>query len=166
MLLDSSTFWLIIVALGQVSAAPSLQSVTLQNKQAPADDSVVLGDWRGDSICQVRQSACHDEDSLYQVGRLVEKPGWFSLKADKIVDAKPVTMGTVECTYAPAKRALTCEFAVGVFQFTVQGNRMEGTMTLRDGTLWRKINLKKVGSTKLGFYPTRSSWPRHSLAPC
>lgn len=146
MLLNSSKFWLPIVALGPLSAALSLQSATLQNKQAHADDSVMLGDWRGDSICQVRESACHDEDSLYQVGRLAEKRGWFSLKADKIVDGKPVAMGTVECTFEPAKRALTCEFARGVLQFTVQGNKMQGTMTLRDGTLWRKINLKKVGS--------------------
>ena len=28
-----------------------------------SDDSAVLGDWRGESICVVRESACRDEDS-------------------------------------------------------------------------------------------------------
>jgi hypothetical protein len=91
----------------------------------------------------VRKSACHDEDSLYHVTRLVEKPGWFSMKLDKIVDGKPVTMGTVECSYDSAKQTLSCEFARGAFRFTIQGNKMEGSMTLTDGSLWRKISLKK-----------------------
>src|SRR5216683_5757878 len=114
-----------------------------QRKAAPPDDSVVVGDWRGDSICVVRESACHDEDSLCHVTRLVEKPGWFSMKLDKIVDGKPVTMGTVECSYDSAKRALTCEFPRGVFRFTIQAHKMAGTMNLTDGTLWRKITLSK-----------------------
>ncbi len=117
-----------------------------QRKAAPPDDSVVVGDWRGDSICVVRESACHDEDSLYHVTRLVEKPGWFSMKLDKIVDGKPVTMGTVECSYDSAKQTLSCEFARGAFRFTIQGNKMEGSMTLTDGSLWRKISLKKTAS--------------------
>jgi hypothetical protein len=28
-------------------------------------------------------------------------------------------------------------------RFTIQGDKMEGTMSLTDGTLWRKITLKK-----------------------
>jgi hypothetical protein len=111
--------------------------------QIPADNSNLLGDWRGQSICVVRESACHDEDSVYQVTKLPEKPGWFSMKLDKIVDGKPVTMGTMECAYNSAKQALTCEFPRGIMRFNINGNRMEGAMTLPDGTLWRKLSLKK-----------------------
>jgi hypothetical protein len=114
-----------------------------QSKTKPADDSIVVGDWRGDSICVVRESACHDEDSLYHVARLAEKSGRFSMKLDKIVDGKAVTMGTQECTFDPGKQALLCEFARGVMRFMLQGDKMEGSMTLTDGTLWRKISLKK-----------------------
>jgi hypothetical protein len=112
-------------------------------QQAASDDSSVLGDWRGESICVLRESACHDEDSLYHVTKLAEKPEWVSMKLDKIVNGKPVTMGTMGCSYGPAKQSLTCEFPRGVMRFTISGNRMEGTMTLPDGTLWRKLNLKK-----------------------
>jgi hypothetical protein len=111
--------------------------------QVSPDTPSIVGDWRGDSICVVRESACHDEDSLYHVTKLESKPGWFSMKLDKIVEGKPVTMGTMDCSYDHAKRALTCEFPKGVMQFSVIGDNMQGTMTLRDGTLWRKLNLRK-----------------------
>ena len=65
------------------------------------------------------------------------------MKLDKIVDGKPVTMGTVECSYDSAKRVLTCEFPRGVFRFTIQANKMAGTMNTTEGTLWRKITLSK-----------------------
>jgi hypothetical protein len=110
------------------------------NRQGP------IGDWRGDFICQVRESACHDEDSLYHVTRLAEKPGWFSMKLDKIVDGKPVTMGTVDCSYEAQQHLLECSFPRGVLRFTVEEDKMEGAMTLTDKTLWRKISLKKVRS--------------------
>jgi hypothetical protein len=103
----------------------------------------VAGDWRGESVCVVRESACHDEDSLYHVAKLPEKPGWVSMKLDKIVNGKPVTMGTMDCSYDAVRRSLMCNFPRGVMRFTVTGNKMEGTLTLADGTPWRKLSLKK-----------------------
>jgi hypothetical protein len=119
-----------------------------QNAQPTAsDESAVLGDWRGESICVVRESACRNEDSLYHVTKLPEKPGWFSMKLDKIVGGKPVSMGTMDCSYSAAKRSLTCEFPRGIMRFTVTGNKMEGTMALPDGTQWRKLALKKSSAS-------------------
>jgi hypothetical protein len=111
--------------------------------QPVSNDPNIVGDWRGDSVCLVRESACRDESSLYNVTRLAEKPGWFSMKLAKIVDGRLVTMGTQECSYDSTKKSLVCKFARGVMRFTIQGDRMEGTMSLTDGTLWRKITLKK-----------------------
>jgi len=122
-------------AAAQVEARPA--------RQVPADESGLLGDWRGESVCVVRDSACRDEDSLYHLAKLAGKPGWFSMKLDKIVGGKPVTMGTTECSYDSAKRALTCEFPRGVFRFTIQANKIAGTMSRTDGTLWRKITLRR-----------------------
>src|SRR5258708_40231037 len=133
-------FALIIAALNSEAAT---QGEARQTQQVPADDSGLVGDWRGPSICMVRDSACRDEDSLYHVAKPAGKPGWFFMKLDKIVDGKPVTMGTVECSYDSAKPALTCEFPRGVFRLEIQANKMAGTMNLRDGTLWRKIALSR-----------------------
>ncbi|HXN52813.1 MAG TPA: hypothetical protein VN943_12830 [Candidatus Acidoferrum sp.] len=131
---------LFIAVLNSIAAA---QGDARQAQQIPPDDSRLAGDWRGDSICVVREGACHDEDSLYHVTKLAEKPGWFSMKLDKIVEGKPVTMGTTDCTYDPAKQSLICEFPRGILRFIVQDEKMSGTMNLKDGTLWRKITLKK-----------------------
>ena len=65
------------------------------------------------------------------------------MKLDKIVNGEPVTMGTQQCVYDSTKKSLVCEFARGVMRLTIQGDKMEGTMSLTDGTLWRKITLKK-----------------------
>ncbi|HWX56111.1 MAG TPA: hypothetical protein VN176_16095 [Verrucomicrobiae bacterium] len=35
-----------------------------QKNSASGDEESVAGDWRSESVCQVRESACHDEDSL------------------------------------------------------------------------------------------------------
>jgi hypothetical protein len=133
-------FAMVIAALDIFARA---QGAARPAQQLPADDSGLLGDWRGDSVCVVRDSACRDEDSLYHVAKLAGKPGWFSMKLDKIMDGKRVTMGTVECSYDSSKRALICEFPRGVFRFTIQAHKMAGTMNLTDGTLWRKITLSK-----------------------
>jgi hypothetical protein len=110
----------------------------------PAGDETVAGGWRGPSTCQVKPSACNDEDSLYHFARMEKKPGWYSLQADKIVEGKPVNMGTLECEYASSKHSLVCNFPKGVLEFAIEGKTMQGTMKLTDGTLWRKLSLTKV----------------------
>jgi hypothetical protein len=112
-----------------------------------SDESVLAGDWRGDSICQVRPSACQDEDSLYHFTKVDGKPGAYSLKADKIVNGQAVTMGTSDCTYDAKAQALECSIPDrAMLRFTWEGKEMHGTMTLTDKTLWRKLTLKKVGA--------------------
>jgi len=124
-----------------------MQASARQPQGTSADNAKVIGDWRGESRCVVRESACRDEDSLYHVTKSAEKDGWFTMKLDKIVDGKPVTMGTTDCSYDVAKQSLTCEFARGILRFTVQGTAMTGTMNLTDGTLWRRLTLKKTSGT-------------------
>lgn len=119
-------------------------SVPTESRAVSDSDAGLVGDWRGQSVCVVRESACRDEDSLYHVTRIEAKPGWFAMKLDKIVDGKPVTMGTTDCSFDSQKRALSCEFPCGVLRFALQGDKLVGTMTLTDGTLWRKISLAKA----------------------
>lgn len=105
-------------------------------------DDALAGDWRGDSICIVRPSACVDEKTLYHVKKL-DQPNHYSMQADKIVNGERVNMGTSDCVFAPEKRMLTCELPTGVIHLALRGTRLEGTMNLADGTLWRNISLAK-----------------------
>lgn len=105
-------------------------------------DDALVGDWRGDSVCVVRPSACVDEKALYHVKKLGQTDR-YSLQADKIENGQPINMGTVDCAYAPEKQALTCELPKGAIHLALHGTRLEGTMNLPDGTLWRNISLEK-----------------------
>jgi hypothetical protein len=117
------------------------------DQKTASDESLLAGDWRGDSICVVRESACHDEDSLYHFAKIAGKSGVYSLQADKIVNGQEVTMGTSDCSYDAKARALECPIADrAILRFTWEGKEMHGTMTLTNKTLWRKLSLKKVGS--------------------
>lgn len=128
-------------------AASAAQNDSAKKPDADSHESLLAGDWRGDSICLVRPSACHDEDSLYHFTKVPGKPGVYSLQADKIVDGKPETMGTMDCNYDAKAQALDCAIPDrAVLRFTWEGKEMRGTMTLTDKSLWRKIALKKVGS--------------------
>lgn len=123
--------------------AQSLPCHAADNGSSDAN-AVLTGDWRGPSTCVVKPSGCQDEDSLYHITVIADRPGRFSLKGDKMVAGKPVTMGTVECGYDAGHKLLTCNFAHQLLEFAVQGNQMTGTMKLEDGTVWRKLSLKKV----------------------
>jgi hypothetical protein len=113
-----------------------------QPAKPTADDSALIGDWRGDSICVVRPSACNDEKALYHFKKFGNEPNRFSLQADKIVNGNAEGMGTMECSYAPEKHAVTCSTPKFVLHLTLKGKSLDGTMNLQDGTLWRNITLR------------------------
>jgi hypothetical protein len=146
LLMSKLQLGLLSLALALAWTAPA----HAQASQKPtSDESVLVGDWRGDSICQVRPSACHDEDSLYHFAKVDGKPGAYSLKADKIVNGQPETMGTLDCAYDAKAQALECSIPDrATLRFTWEGKEMRGTMTLTDKTLWRKLSLKKVEPKK------------------
>ena len=118
---------------------PALLIVAIVLATTTASDALV-GDWRGNSICVVRPSSCVDEKALYHVKKLGQ-PDRYSMQANKIVNGEPVNMGTTDCVFASEKQTLTCELPKGVIHLTLNGTRLEGTMHLADGTLWRNISL-------------------------
>jgi hypothetical protein len=103
----------------------------------------IAGIWRGQSSCTQKESACHDETVVYRFSPLQEKPGSFSVSADKIVDGKAVNMGILEFQYFEDQQALVCKYAQGVWRLTVDGKEMEGTLTRPDGSLFRRVRLHK-----------------------
>ena len=52
-------------------------------------------------------------------------------------------MGILDCTWDGARATLTCPFPKGVFRYTIEGRTMRGTLTLADGTVFRRISAKK-----------------------
>ncbi|HEV3218905.1 MAG TPA: hypothetical protein VGZ48_03995 [Candidatus Acidoferrales bacterium] len=124
-------------ALTALGAAP-------RNQGGSDDESKLVGDWSGNSICQVRESACHDEKVVYHLSEAAGKPGWVTISADKIVNGTPVNMGSSDYKYDSGKKTLTDESVRGIWKFSIAGERMEGTLTLPDGRLFRRVSLSKT----------------------
>ena len=110
---------------------------------AALDDSKLWGDWRGDSICVATGTACRDETVIFHIKKIPGKPGYVSVVGDKILNGATIAMGTLEFQYNSNKQSLVCENGQGVWLFTVEGNRMEGTLTRPDTTIFRRVTLKK-----------------------
>jgi len=111
---------------------------------AQAPKIPVLGTWKGSSLCTVRPSPCRDEVAFYTITESATTKGVIVWKADKIVDGQRVEMGVLECSYSAPEHTLTCNMPnKGVWELHVSGNRMTGTLKLPDGTLYRKVNVKR-----------------------
>jgi hypothetical protein len=102
----------------------------------------IAGDWTGESICTVKNSPCHDEHVIYHISE-PDPNGKLKIDADKIVNGKPEFMGTIDCTFDKKASTLVCPMNNGLWEFSVSGTKMEGTLKLSDGTLFRRINVAK-----------------------
>lgn len=135
--------WNRFLSLALILAVPPL--VAQAGAPRPESGGVALiGDWRGESVCLVKPSACHDEEALYHISALPSSPGRFSMRGDKIVNGKPEFMGTLECGFDERAGILHCDFAKGFLNLALSHNRLQGSMYLPDKTRWRDISLTKV----------------------
>lgn len=115
-----------------------------------SDISKLVGDWSGESICVNKEKfpSCNDEQVVYRVVVASGKTDTVTITADKIVNNKPVTMGTFDFIYDARRQTLTSEFKNDrvhiIFELAVKGDLLEGTLaTLPDRTQVRRIKVKK-----------------------
>jgi len=102
----------------------------------------LVGDWKGESICQVKNSPCHDEIVVYRITK-ENGPDKFQAIADKIVNGQPENMGTLDFVYNQKENTFISIMKNGTFKFKITDNRMEGTLITNDHVLYRLISLKK-----------------------
>ena len=79
----------------------------------------------------------------YYIADVPNRPDLVTIRADKIVDGKAVTMGTGQWTYDRAHGTLEWRTNERVWLLVLHGNRIEGTLTLADKTVFRKMTLNK-----------------------
>ena len=103
----------------------------------------IEGTWRGNSTCMVKGSPCHDEINVYRFAEIPGKPDRASVTASKVVDGKEIVMGTSEWKYDPEKKILEWLGPHGTFRLALQDDKMEGTLSDKDGGVYRRISLKK-----------------------
>lgn len=105
-----------------------------------ANVSEILGTWRGNSTCAVKESACRDETNIYRISQIPGKPGFVQVAGSKLVDGQDVEMGKLTWVYDVQTRLLTSPD--GSFRFSLQGNKLDGNLT-RNGLVFRQIHLEK-----------------------
>lgn len=119
--------------------------VAANTATAQKTNAIVLGKWKGESLCMVKPSACHDETVVYEITAPTGSKDHLVWKADKIVDGKQVNMGSLDCKYAHESHTITCDMpGRGVWSLTVDGDVMTGTLKLSDGTVFRKVSAKRA----------------------
>jgi hypothetical protein len=116
--------------------------ISLANEKT-ALSQPVIGVWKGTSICQIKNSPCHDETNLYHIstGSVADQ---YRIDANKIVDGKEVEMGTLYYMYDPQQHLLVCVDSAhnARWQFKITGKEMHGTLMVKD-KLFRLIELKR-----------------------
>jgi hypothetical protein len=142
-------FMLCAAALAMGDSSSSSSSSSAGAERSADDVSQLIGDWTGESICVGNHPACHDEKVVYHISRSKDEPGKVIIAADKIVDGKPDPMYVLDFKYDAEKRTLVGEFSnsryQGVWEYTVKGKTMEGTLTLLPGkTVVRRVKIKKA----------------------
>src|SRR5512142_2473090 len=115
--------------------------ILLQSAQTAPGGSVA-GVWEGSSLCTVPGSPCHNEHVVYHIQPEGAAPTKFRIDANKIVNGQEDFMGTLHCSYAKEKKELFCDTS-GDWRFAVEGDAITGTLHLKDGTLYRKINVSR-----------------------
>lgn len=101
------------------------------------------GVWKGTSLCQIKNSPCHDENVVYHISKGISS-NTYQVNAGKIIDGKENDMGTLNFSFDPQQKILYSVDSVKQvsWKFTVAGKEMHGTLTT-NGNLFRIIDLKK-----------------------
>jgi len=99
------------------------------NGHASFNDSLITGTWKGTSICQVKDSPCHDEISICHVST-TDKPGVYRLVMNKIVNGVEEDMGVSDFIFNSKEKSLTWvdKARNTVWTFYIHDKTMEGTL--------------------------------------
>jgi hypothetical protein len=101
------------------------------------------GIWKGTSLCQVKNSPCHNEMVVYHISKDSNGKS-YKMQANKIVNGKEADMGIISFTYDPQQKAFISvdSEANARWEFKITGDSMKGTLMLQ-GNLFRIVDAKK-----------------------
>jgi|SRR4051794_25065607 hypothetical protein len=101
------------------------------------------GNWKGTSLCQIKNSSCRDENVVYHIPKNSGNNS-YRVSAGKIIEGKENDMGTLVFSFDPKQQILYLIDSVQQvrWEFKVTGKEMHGTLT-SEGKLYRIIDLKR-----------------------
>jgi hypothetical protein len=112
-----------------------------------ADDLLLIGTWKGTSICQIKPSACRDEAAAYHITKR-DNSNTYHIVMNKVINGKEEDMTEYDYSFDGAKKTLTAvdEKHKIVWTFHVKADKMEGTLaSISDpNKIYRIIKLSKT----------------------
>jgi hypothetical protein len=101
------------------------------------------GKWKGTSLCQVKNSPCHDEVVIYYVSKSSDGRS-YEVIANKIVNGKEEDMGTLIFTYDDKQKTfISVDSARNAkWEFKITGKEMKGTLMYKED-LYRIVDVKR-----------------------
>jgi len=115
------------------------QCATAQKTIAQVD-TLLVGVWQGTSICQVKNSPCHDEVVVYHISK-GNKNYSYNIQANKIVNGVEEDMGILHLSYkAKTNQLISNEY--GTWTFTINGRKISGILIYKN-EIYRVINIEK-----------------------
>ena len=124
--------------------ALSISSIWAQ-KVSDNIDSLLIGIWKGTSICQLKNSPCHDENVVYHISKKAGADSFY-IDAMKIINGKEEEMGILAFVYNKKKHQLISTSYHGNWVFNIEVNKINGTLFLR-GVLYRIIKVVKFDNS-------------------
>jgi hypothetical protein len=79
----------------------------------------------------------------YYIEAVPNRSDVLFIRADKIVGGKAITMGTGPWKYDAVHRTLSFEWNRQLWLITQNGDRIEGTLTLPNGVVFRRMSLSR-----------------------
>lgn len=101
----------------------------------------ITGIWKGISLCQVKNTPCHDERVVYYISR-VQGADTFTISASKIINGREEDMGVIGCKLDSKNNKLFSTAYGNLWTFNFKGKTLEGTLHYK-GELYRIIKLTK-----------------------
>lgn len=118
----------------------ALHACKAQTGSAATGNSLI-GIWKGTSICQVKNSPCHDEIVVYHISK-GEGQDSFNIQANKIVNGVEEDMGLLAFVFDKKKNQLISTSYNSLWTFTLKEAKLEGTL-MHGNQLYRIIKLEK-----------------------
>jgi len=111
----------------------------LNRSRKQSDLNSFIGTWKGTSLCQVKNSPCHDVTVVYYItkGRTDDS---CTIRADKIVNGVEEDMGPLFCRFDKTKDELTAITGDATWNFKLKNKKISGTLIVRN-TLYRIVEL-------------------------
>lgn len=113
-----------------------LVTAVLQPVQRAAAQRTTV--WRGLSHCVAANHPCPDEQVIYRVAAAADTSRRV-MSAAKIVGADTIDMGPLTLTRERGADTWVARLPMGVWRFQIVSDSLTGTLTVRDGTIMRRV---------------------------